>query len=337
VGINRKVDAETPTLIEKRRVEADKILIYDRRTGDFAIPGKGIVYLYDRSDNSSRAPGMNVEPENDSRPSPTATATTTTTQRPITTTSGRAANRSSRTVGAAEPSTRGTDTPDQPKESTESKAGELPSLVLTQIKFIKGMRGRIAAGLENDKVATNTYEFFGDIQLARAKVPDGQSTLNVDKLPGDGIFLTGQTMRVITEPPPSSSPPSTPAHDFVKVWEKAYMWSSDKSVESDVITYDSEKDLVYTFGENGRGVIYGQQHAPGQPASQGSAMAIRINPKTGAMHFIDNSSIQMIDKNTGVRPVEAKPIDPDAKKKKPPRKPFRLPASNIERRGFSGQ
>jgi len=330
VGVTRKVDPETPTLIEKRRVEADEILIYDRRTGDFAIPGKGIVHLYDRSDNSSRAPGMNLEPENDG-PNPTETPRT------VTPTSGPAPNRSSRTAGAAEPATRGTASPDRPKSSTKSKAGEIRPLVLTQVKFIKGMKGRIAGGLENDKVATNRYEFFGDIQLVRAKVPDGQSTLDFDRLPDDGIYLTGQTMRVITEPPPVGSPPSAPARDFVKVWERAKVWSSDKSVGCDVITYDSDKDLVYTFGEDGRGVIYAQQHAPGQPATQGSAMAIRINPKTGAMHFIDNSSIQMIDKNTGVRPDPAKPIDPDARQKKPPRRPFRLPSSNIERRGFSGQ
>jgi len=53
--------------------------------------------------------------------------------------------------------------------------------------------------------------------------------------------------------------------------------------------------------------------------------------------LIDNDSVQLIDKNTGIRPVAATPVDPDAKVKKPARRPFRLPSSNIERRGFTGQ
>ena len=79
------------------------------------------------------------------------------------------------------------------------------------------------------------------------------------------------------------------------------------------------------------------QHAAGQPPTTGSAKAIRFNPKTGAAHFIDNSSIQLIDKNTGVRPIAATPTDPDFKKTKPPKKGFRIPSNNVERRGFTGQ
>ena len=179
---------------------------------------------------------------------------------------------------------------------------------MTQIYFIKGMRGRFGTGQEPEKVTNNWYEFFGDIQLARAKVPNTQSTLNFDKLPSDGLFLTSQTLRVITEPPPAGSPPSTPDRDYIKAWEKAYVWSSDKSLQSDVITYDSEKDLIYAFGEEGRGVIYAQQHAAGQPSTLGSAKAMRLNPKTGAMQFVDNASIQLIDKNTGIRPVAGQAV-----------------------------
>jgi hypothetical protein len=255
---------------------------------------------------------MNLDGENNS-PNPTETPRT------VTPTAGRAPNPSSRTTGAPAVSTRGTALPAQPKGNTESKSGKIPPLVLTQIKFIKGMNGRFGAGQEKDKVATNRYVFFGDIQLARAKVPDAQ------------------TLRVDTEPPPAGSPPSTPARDYVKAWEKAYVWSSDKSLQADVITYDSEKDLIYAFGEEGRGVIYAQQRAAGQVASQGTAKAVRLNPKTGAMHFIESASIQLIDKNTGTRPLPAMPWDLDAKAKKPPRKPFRIPNNNIERRGYTGQ
>ena len=50
-----------PILVQQQRIEADDILAYDRRTGDFFVPGKGRVYLYDRSDNSSRTPEPNPD------------------------------------------------------------------------------------------------------------------------------------------------------------------------------------------------------------------------------------------------------------------------------------
>jgi hypothetical protein len=123
----------------------------------------------------------------------------------------------------------------------------------------------------------------------------------------------------------------------MKAWEKAYVSSNDKMVQGDVITYDSYKDLVYSYGENGRRVIYAQQHAFGQPTSPGSARAVQLNPKTGTIHLVDSDTIQMIDKNTGIRPGAAPPVDPNPNKKKPPKKPFKLPTMNLERRGFTGQ
>lgn len=103
-----------------------------------------------------------------------------------------------------------------------------------------------------------------------------------------------------------------------------------------MITYDSGKDLVLAVAEGGRNVIYAQQYATGQPATQGSARAVQFNPKTGAAHSVDNTQIQFIDKN-GARPAAASIEDPDYKKKKPPKKGFRIPSSNVERRGFTGQ
>jgi hypothetical protein len=261
----------------------------------------------------------------------------TTAGRTVTPVSSQPSTASSRTTAAPSAKTRDGAEPRQASASIDPKTGELRPLVLTQIHFIKEMRGYFGSGGERDPQEPQWYEFFGNVQLARAKVPDARTKLNFDKLPGDGLFLTGQTLRVRTEPPPVGSPPSTPARDYVKAWENAGVISSDKAFQTDVITYDSEKDLVYAYGENGRGVTWANQHAAGQPSSLGNAKAIRLNPKTGAAHFIDNSSIQMIDKNTGVRPVAATPTDPEAKKKKPPKKGFRIPANNVERRGFTGQ
>ena len=53
-----------------------------------------------------------------------------------------------------------------------------------------------------------------------------------------------------------------------------------------------------------------KQHAAGQPITRGSAKAVQLNPKTGGLKLIDSNTIQMIDKNTGIRPSAAKSIDP---------------------------
>jgi hypothetical protein len=297
VLITREVDPDRPILLQRKKVEAEEVLYYDKRTGDFTIRDKGQVFLYDRSDNSG-AEGKN--PAGDKNP-------------------------------------KGKTSSPRSKKTAEPKVEEIPSLVLTHITFVKGMRSQPGTGGEDDKFKTHWYEFFGDVQLGRAKVPDGQTVLNFDGLPGDAIFLTGQTMRFITEPPPVGSPASAPARDFGKAWENAQFTDNDKVLKTDVITFESEKDLVYAYGEGGRGVTYAQQHASGQPASEGTARALRYHPKSGSMDLLDNSSIQLVDKNTGVRPSAAEAFDPDIKKKKPAKKGFRIPANNMERRGFSGQ
>ena len=116
------------------------------------------------------------------------------------------------------------------------------------------------------------------------------------------MFLTGQTLRVISEPPPPGSPKATPARTYMKAWENAYAWSNDKVLQGDVITYDSYKDLIYAYGENGRNVIFAEQYAPGQPTSPGSSKAVQLNPKTGMIHLINSDTLRMLDKKTGSRP-----------------------------------
>jgi hypothetical protein len=330
VLINREVDPDRPILIQKKRVEAEEVLFYDRRTGDFTIPGKGMTLLYDRSDGS-KADGAN--PEGAKNPTPDQDGI----RQPATPALRRTSNTPSGTTGASSAKAKSKTSSSSSRKSAASKAEEIPSLVLTKITFGKGMRSQPGTGDKDDKLKIHWYEFFGDVQLGRAKVPDGQSTLDFDNLPSDGIFLTGQTVRFITEPPPVGAPASAPGRDFGKAWENAYFTNGENALSTDVITYESEKDLVYAYGEGGRGVSYAQQRAAGQPASQGTARALRYHPKSGSMDLLDNSSIQLIDKNTGARPVAADAFDPDMKKKKPPKKGFRVPASNLERRGFTGQ
>jgi hypothetical protein len=338
VGISRKVDPELPVPIQQQRIEADDILAYDRRSGDFQVPGKGKVYLYDRSDDSSKAPEPKSDGDGHDDGVDNSNPPLTATQRTVTSTSGRAPDRGTEKAGARPTRAQEPSRPQTLMSSDTSKDSKvLPTMLLTQIHFNNGMRGRFGSGTQNDTTDHRWSEFYGNVEASRAKVANTQTKLNPDRLPADGLFLTGQTLRVIEEPPPVGSPESTPARQYLKAWEKAYAWSNEKILQGDVITYDSYKDLVYAYGEEGHSVNYAEQHAAGQPTSPGSAKAVQLNPKTGGIHLIDSDTIGMIDKNTGYRPSAATPDDPYPKKKKKVKKPYSLPTMNLERRGFTGQ
>jgi hypothetical protein len=336
VGISRKVDPEVPLPIQQQRIEGDQLLAYDRRTGDFFIPGKGKVFLYDRGDKPAEtqepdSDGTDVDGTGDRQPAPTDGQLT------VTQTSAKTLNRSregisTRTTGAPR-----SGQPNQRELDAEPSASEIPTMVLTQIHFNNGMRGRLGSGKENDKTEHRWSEFYGNVEAFRAKVPNAQAKLNPDRLPLDGVFLTGQTLRVIQEPPPVGSPESAPARQYLKTWERAQAISHDKVINADVITYDSYKDLVYAYGEDGHSVLFAEQHAAGLPISPGSAEAVQLNPKTGGIRLINSNTVGMIDKNTGYRPTASTPDDPYAKKKKKIKTPFKLPTMNVERRGWTGQ
>ena len=330
-GISRKVDPASPVLLEEQKIFGIDSLTYDRRTGEFEIPGEGVVWLYNRDNDKSQNPGLNNEGQDGTGVTSGGTNRTRN-GRTVTPTSGRAPNPPTNRTPAA---TRSTGRPVQP--AGKAKTGEVPGLTLTQIQFKKGMTGRNGTGKENDKTAVRWSEFYGDIQVSRAKVPGDKTVLDPDRLPKDGFYMTGQTLRVITEPAPASAPPDTPARNYLKAWERAQVTSSDKIMEADVITYDSYKDLMYAYGEHGRNVYFADQHAPGQPASTGSGKAVQFNPKTGTSNVIDSDSMMLLDKKTGVRPAEVGVPDPNAKAPKKTKRPFRLPPANIERRNFTGQ
>ena len=138
VGISRKVDPDRPQILKQQRIEASQLLVYDRRTGNFHVPGKGRVYLYDRSDNS-KAQGLSPSSDRPPAAQPAATSRTVI----------PASNRNSTvtTRSTAPPSaTDRNEHQNQPVDSdADPKASELPPLVLTQIDFLKGMRGRFGS------------------------------------------------------------------------------------------------------------------------------------------------------------------------------------------------
>jgi hypothetical protein len=310
VAISRKVDADRPVLRSLQKLMGQH-LSYDRRTGDFQVPGRGMTYLYDLDDGSRQQNGAgNAIPLGAGRP--------------IRPTSGRL----DEGLGGRSQS--------QKTQTEANDRSKKPVLVLTQIAFSREMKGRFGTGKASDQTATRWAEFFGDVQTARCAVRNELTTVNYDKLPPDAYFLSSQTMRVVTEPPPPGSAQNTPARNFLKSWD-ASATTNDTMIQADVITYDSQSDLIYANGEEGRLVQVVQQDGLGQPGSPMQAEAVRVNPKDGGVQVIGPQTVQMLDKKTGSRPTFVPPPDPNAKPPKPPKNPYRPPQGNIERKGFTGR
>lgn len=340
-AISRKVDPDLPVVLEQERIDAwlerarspKERLAYNRRTGEFYVPCAGMVFLFDRPDEQGQkagqdgAPGAGVE-----------AGTQTRGGRTVVPTSGRSDNRGNRTRPVNGP-------------ATPPISRKLPKLVLMQVKFTRGMIGRMGAGQAADTNDERWSEFYGNIEFVRSEVDDEtiyvrdragrlkpQEILNPDhRLSEDGFYLTSQMLRIIQEPPPPGSPAKTPARSFAKAFDRVHVNKGEAfSILSDVATFDSGSDLLYAYGENGHGVSLAHQGGPGQPPSTSQARAVQYNVKTKAWKEVDGSNVIFIDHRTGARPGVAAPNDPT---KPPPPKvksPYKVPQTNLERRGFTG-
>jgi hypothetical protein len=328
LAISRKVDPDRPVLLSLQRVTGDR-LIYDRRTGNFLVPGPGMVYLYDRDKKDGTA--QEVAPAN-----PVAN------RRTIRPTSGPSSDRRSGKKpgnGATRNTTRPTSARDDSKKASDvaGKTNDIPPLVLTQIRFGKEMKGRFGTGKETDKTETRWAEFFTNVEAARGPVKNESTVFSFDRLPQDCYFLTSQTLRVVTEPRLPGTSEATPPRNFLKAWDDAYATTKNTTVQADVITYDSLNDLIYARSLEGRPVQIVQQSAAGQQSSPTRADAVRVNPKTGAADVIGPQVVQWLDARTGTRPSPVAPPDPNAKAPKTPKNPYRTPLNSYERKGFTGR
>jgi len=330
VAISRKVDPERPILVNLQKLVGDRI-VYDRRTGDFQVGGPGMVYLYDRGDVLSL-------PVKEDREQPL------TDRRNVRPTSGPADRRRP----AAEPSAsrnRSSASPEGANSREASNHGSRPNeerellqpLILTQIRFVQEMKGRVGTGKFSDRSEPRWAEFFSNVEVARGPVTNERTTFDFDRLPATTYHLTSETLRVVTEQLASASGQQPSARHFLKAWENAYAKTRDVVIQADVITYDSGNDLIYANGEEGRPVIVVRQVGLGQPGSPLRADAVRVNPRTGSADVIGPQALQILDARTGARPRPVAPPDPNAKPKPPPNRLYRTPPNHKERRSFTGR
>jgi hypothetical protein len=358
VVINHKFDPETKAIVQKQRIEGD-YLIYNRATGQFRVPGEGMVYLYElEGQNTFSSPGLGggssgsgtsnrsgsrntrsnsnagstprvVRPTSGPGPGqkPTTAPATAVVGRNNSTSPGRALDRGT--------------TKGQPKgkaaAKTQAKQDKPPKLpmILTQIHFHDQMMGRLGSGTGTgtDKTEPRWADFFGDVEALRAGVASVQAELDPDRPPLDAQFITAQTMRVVSEP--SLESPDAPPRYFLKAWENAYVATHDKTIQADRVTYDSRDNKFFAYGENGRDVLMAAQQQFGQTGSVSQGTTLMFNAKTGEAQVWEPKTASLIDLKTGSRP-RVVPIPEPMKPKNPKRVPFRNLRGDKERRDFHG-
>jgi hypothetical protein len=304
-----------------------------------------MVFLYNRPEEKDPRSGNGAAPGNAAGNGVTArVAPRSANGRTVTPTSTRSPQRGTGSPAATVRDA--TVSRQQPAPGAPAVRRSIQPLVLMQVRFTNGMTGRVGAGRAGDTNEERWSEFYGNIELLRSKVKDGalyhpgrQEVLSPDqRLSDDGFYLTSQRLRVIQEPPTAGSPDKTPARNWAKAWDKVHINKGESvSIESDVATYDSATDLIWAYGEDDHGVTMVQQVGPGQQPSVNHGKAFQYNLKARTGRSIGSDVINLIDKRTGDRPTNQGMPDPTAQPKKRGRMPYKVPNTNLERRGFTGQ
>lgn len=328
VVFNEKLDPETEEVLQRQRIEGDR-LIYDKRTGDFFMPEQsGIVYLYERDGgNSTFAPGDDAAAKDKAARAARIEPRT----RRIVRTSGpvQPARRPAEVVGRNTERKPADRKPD-PKKPAARKP--LPPLVLTQVRFTRQMNGRFGTGKDSDKTEPRRADFHGDVEVMRGPVDDADTIFDYDNRPATAQFITSQILRVVSEP--SKTDPSVSPRYLMSAWENANAITEDKIIQADRLTYDSATNLFYAYGDEGKDILIAQQGQPGQPASVAPGQAMWYNAKTGQSQLLDPRSLFFIDSRTGQRPKLVKPPDDKVKPRNPKRTQFRNLKGSLERQGF---
>ncbi len=339
---NRKLEPETRTLVQ-RQVIFGKHVIYDKLTGNYFAqpePGQiGRVYLYSRD---GQDPIGNPSPLAAPAPGPSTTADRRAI-RPAANPTSRPAptRRATEVVGrnANSPASSGVDAGTasakdkvQAKDIQSTKPA-LPPLKVTQVVYTDEMHGRFGTGKDRDTTETRWADFFGDVEVLNALVPNENWIWDFDDPPKDATILTAQTIQVVSEPPLAGS--NGPARNYLRAWENAEAATIDTTIQSDKITYDSTKELFYAYGELDQAYLV-QQKFNGQPALFASGDAIWYNRKTGESQVVDPKSFQFVDHKFGARPTR-NAVKEELKKGKKQLAPLRGPGrAHFERKGFNG-
>jgi hypothetical protein len=327
--VHRQAGPDGKALEQKGRV-AGQDVSYSLATGRFVVEGAGVVWLY-KPKGQGDAGGA---------------------RGPLATPAPAGLQRTALTVALGEPGDG-----DKALFGGGAKARQGAPLELTRVAFNKRVQGRVGRG-DRERDADGApkapggddapflAEFLGGVQVLNAPIADENADLDPDDPPGGFLMLTSEALKVVREVPPGPRPTAAdgaPAEDpaeqlFIDATGDPQALAPPRSIRGDRITYDSVKELVYVYGDEG-GVSIINQDGAGQPFSASRGRAVMYNRKSGRIEFIDPKNVLLIDPRSGIRerpqpPGAARPPAPPTI----PRNPVRaVPRNDKERRSFNGR
>ncbi len=303
--IHRKTDPETGALLQKGRI-IGPLLQYNVLTGEFAVEGHGLVWLYKpKGENPLGAPAPNRN-----------TATNGATVRPT----------------AYLPAA----------EAAKQRGPAAPALELTRVSFQKNVRGRAGTGANpagGAAVVSNApflATFQGGVQVLHAPVATERADLDPDDPPANAMFLAADQLKIVREASPAAASEGEPAPEqfFLDATGDPQAIAPPKAIRGDRITYDSVKELFYAYGSES-GVSIVDQDGTGTPYSASRGNAVMYNRKTGEIQIIDPRNALILDPRSGIR---ATPVPPGQnlapKPVKPPRAARPTPRSDKDKPGL---
>jgi hypothetical protein len=226
---------------------------------------------------------------------------------------------------------------------------DLGPLQLTRVQFRDGMQGQLNTRQPGSKRSNGQAEFFGNVRVIEALVPDEDADLSIEpaRRPQEFYYTVSDKLRVISEPPPPGAGEDEPDRILVDSWNGkngrgiyGLVGRPPSNVTAitadDRMTYDSSTGLAVIYG-GASGVHIVQQSGVGQDQQYGAGKAVLYNHKTGQNRLIDQRTINLLNPDPGARADSPEP-DKKEKKKKEHRDPFpRVGPSDKERRNFTGR
>lgn len=322
---SRKTDPNTRVLLQKQRIEGARVT-YDKLTGNFHVPGKGKVSLWNREDNAENPLSAPSAPSTAAR-RPIKPAANPAGPIPVQRTPPVIGHNASQ-IPPATAATGGT--------AGRAKPAALLPLKVTVITFDTEMTGRYVAGKDGDTTETRWASFLGDVQTIHATVANENTQVNFDRPPDDYVLLNSQQLNVSSTPTPGKS---TAARNNLIAVNEAQARTRSQTIKADVITYDSQKELFYAYAEEGRPVILIEQSSSGQPTTSARGQAMKYNRLTGESQLMTPmSAMEFTQAKTGIRPGPA-----GEAKIKTPKTPrvgpgLKIPGrSQTERKGMTGR
>ncbi len=192
VAISRKVDPVRRITMQQQRIEGD-YLTYDKLTGDFHVPGAGMVYIWSRGGQEPTGPALGASEA--ARRGVVRVSDPAASRR----VAGRPRRRRPRRRPGPDRPAPGRDQGGrQARPAADADPGQLP----------QGDAGPVPRRQGDDKAETRWADFFGDVQTLRARVDGLDATFDFDHPPAGSTYLTAQTMRLVSEPIPATSGPA---------------------------------------------------------------------------------------------------------------------------------